>query len=167
MAAKTLGSLTNVHIDFFLWLQSTRVATTIANSLFLLAGLSAVHLVGLTLLVGGTLVSSLRMAGIFLAGRPVADITGDPDRGVVVGLGISVVTGLLLFAPRASAAGENGVFQLKMCLLIAAASFHFTARRRIIRQPAISPGQLRRAGLVGLALWISVALAGCAFIFFE
>ena len=151
----------------FAWLQSTSVATAITDSMPLLAGLSAVHLVGFALLMGGALVSSLRMAGVFFADRPMIDITGGPNRGVAVGLGISVITGLLLFSTRASAAAENGVFQLKMGLLVAAAAFHFGLHRTVNRRSAVSPGLLRAVGLAGLALWIGVALAGCAFIFLE
>jgi hypothetical protein len=153
--------------DFFAWLQATTVATTIANSTPLTAGLSAVHLVGFALLMGGALLSSLRMAGAFLADRPVIDITGSADRGVALGLGISVTTGILLFSARASGAAQNSLFQLKMCVLVVAAAFHFTVHRRRTRRASASPGLLRAIGVTGLTLWIGVALAACAFIFLE
>jgi hypothetical protein len=153
--------------DFFAWLQSTSVATTIANSTQLTASVSAVHLVGFALLMGGVLVSRLRMAGAMLSGHPVADVAASADRGVAIGLAISVTTGLLLFSTRASGAAENGLFQLKMCLLVAAGAFHFTAHRWGVRQASASAGLLRAVGLAGLSLWIGVALAGCAFIFLE
>ena len=153
--------------DVFHWLQSTTVAKTIANSLPLLGGLSAVHLLGFALLMGSVLVSSLRMTGLLFADRPVSDITGGTNRGVAVGLSLSVVTGLLLFSSRASSAAENSFFQIKMLLLLVAAVFHFGVSRVATRQAGASSRRLRAKGATALLLWIGVALAGCAFIFIE
>ena len=86
---------------------------------------------------------------------------------MAIGLGLSLTTGLLLFSSRAASAAHNNIFQLKMLLLIAAAAFHWTASRPTARLSAPSPARLRATGLAGLALWFSVALAGCAFIFLE
>ena len=145
------------------WIQATRIATTIGGSTSLTGFLSAIHLLGLTLLVGGTLVSSLRMLGIILTDRPMSDVTPWPGRGMIVGLVISIGTGLLLFAPRASAAAENSFFQVKMALLCAAISFHFAVFRGASRRA----DDARLPGGVGLILWFGVAVAGCAFILLE
>jgi hypothetical protein len=128
--------------------------------------LSGSHLIGLTLIVGGALVTGLRLMGVIMPGTPVADVVAAPIRGMTVGLAISVASGLLMFAPRASAAAGNGFFQLKMSLLVAAACFHFAVIRRLSRVDA-SPRLLQGIGAVGFALWFSVAVAGCAFIFLE
>lgn len=153
--------------DFFVWLQSTAVATAIAGSVLLTGGLSGVHIISFALLLGSSLVASLRLTGAIFADRPVVAITDSTDRGIAVGLVISIVTGVLLFSIRASSAAENGVFQLKMGVLVASAAFHFGAHRLVVRQPSTSPSRLRATGIVGLALWTGVALAGCAFIFLE
>jgi len=136
---------------------------TIGESTSLTGFLSAVHLLGLTLLVGGALVSSLRMLGIILADRPMTDVTAWPGRGMIVGMVISVGSGLLLFAPRASAAAENSFFQVKMLLLSAAIAFHFAVYRGASRRT----DDAKLPGGVGLILWFGVAVAGCAFILLE
>lgn len=149
------------------WVETTRIATTVKESLLLTGGLSAVHLLGFTLVTGGALVANLRLLGVLFPERPVADVTIPAGRGIAVGLAVSVATGLLLFAPRALAASANGTFQLKMLLLVAAAVFHATLHRRVAqRAPATKP-VLRMTGAVGLALWLGVALAGSAFILLE
>jgi hypothetical protein len=80
-----------------------------------------------------------------------------------VGLAVSVATGLLLFAPRASAAAGNGIFQAKMLLVLTAAVFQFAVVPRLDTRSRM----LKLAGTMQLALWFSVALAGCAFILLE
>ena len=149
------------------WVQATRIATTVGQSLLLTGFISSIHLLGLTLLVGGVLVSSLRLLGVIFPERPLLDVTGAADRGIMLGLAISVATGLLLFAARAVEIAENGFFQLKMLLLVAAAVFYFAVYRNISRRAHVQPRLLRFTGALGLALWFAVALAGCAFILLE
>ena len=154
-------------ISILAWVQATRIATTIGESTLLTGFISAVHLLGLTLLAGGALVSSLRMLGIILTDRPMSDVTPGPGRGMLVGLGISLVTGLLLFSPRATTAVESSFFQIKMALLAAAIAFHFGIYRGVSRSGDASPAAARFTGGMGLILWFGVAIAGCAFILLE
>ena len=149
------------------WIQTTQIATTIAGSSNLTGFLSGIHLLGLTLLVGSALVSSLRMLGLILTERPIGDVTPAPVRAMAIGLMISVVSGLLLFAARASAAAGNSFFQAKMALLVAAALFYFAVYRGVSRQGDAKPGTARFVGGLGLILWAGVAVAGCAFILVE
>lgn len=153
--------------SLFEWVETTVLAIAIRESLRLTAGLSAAHLVGFTLVTGGALVANLRLLGVLLPGRPAAQITDPAARGIAVGLALSVTTGLLLFGPRASSAAANSTFQLKMGLLVAAAAFHFVVHRQVARHGTASTAVQRMTGAVGLALWTSLALAGCAFILLE
>lgn len=152
---------------FFARVETTGIATTISRSVLLTGLLSGIHLLGLTLLVGGVLVSSLRLLGVVLPDGPVADVLRAARRGIVLGLMVSVASGLLLVAPRVSAASANGIFQVKMLLLCAAAAFHFAIYRdaaRGVNRARLPPGV---AGALGLVLWFGVVLAGCAFILLE
>jgi hypothetical protein len=151
--------------SFLTWLQTTSVASTIGESILLTGFLSAIHLVGLTLLVGAVLVTSLRMLGIFLTDLPVNDVARGPERGMLLGLAISLVSGVLLFAPRAPAAAESSFFQIKMLTLVAAIAFHFSVYRGVARRSDV--GSAKVAGGLGLMLWFGVAIAGCLFILLE
>src|SRR5262245_47879520 len=93
------------------WLQTTRLAATMGQSQLLTAFVSGVHVRGLTLIVGSALVSGLRLVGWMFPDRPVEEDTPAAVRGITVGLTLSVITGLLLLAPRAAAAAENSFFQ--------------------------------------------------------
>lgn len=149
------------------WLETSGVATAIGQSAVLTGFLSAVHLLGMTLLVGGALVSSLRLLGVLLPDRPVPDVAAAAGRGIEVGLVVSLTSGLLLFSPRASSALGSGFFQLKMLLLVAAAGLHVVWYRRVIRRAHQRPFTLRIAGGLALVLWLGVASAGAAFILLE
>ena len=149
------------------WVETTRIAMRIHDSLMLTATLSAVHVIGMTLLAGSVLVSNLRAIGAIFRDRPVIDVTGATRAGILVGLGISVVTGTLLFLPRATAAANNGVFRVKMLVLLAAIAFHFVMYRPLGINPGVKAGTLRMAGTLSLALWFGVVAAGAAFILLE
>lgn len=151
---------------FFGWMETTSVAVTVRDSLLLTAGLSAVHVLGFTLVTGSALVANLTLLGALFRGRPIVEVTAPAARGVALGLAISIATGMLLFAPRATPASGNGIFQLKMLLLVSATAFHFTVHRAVTRRTAAV--WIRQAtGAVGLALWLGLALAGAAFILLE
>ena len=151
---------------FFVWLEGTRAALVVRDSLTLTGALSAVHLVGFTLTTGGALVANLNLLGVLFPGRPPLDVTRPASRGIAIGLTISALTGALLFAPRATVASVNGIFQVKMLLLAAAVLFHIFVHQRIART-AVSASLRRGTGAVGLLLWTGLALAGCAYILLE
>lgn len=148
------------------WIEASRVATTIAQSSMLTGFLSAVHLVGLTLVGGAAVVSGLRLTGLVLRDQPLAQMAG-PARGIGVGLAVSVLTGLLLFSARAPAFAANGFFQLKMLVLATAAIAHVAWYRPAILRDRGTPLGRTATGATGLALWFGVILAGCALILFE
>ena len=153
--------------SFVIWAEGSGLGQAIAQSAVLTGLLSGTHLVGLTLVVGGALVSSLRCVGVLFPDRSVREVIGPIVLGMTLGLGVSIATGLLLVAPRLSAALANGIFQVKMLLLVVAAVFHLAVYHRVGRGGDAGSSTLRAIGVTELALWLGVALAGCAFILLE
>jgi hypothetical protein len=144
------------------WVESSSVAAAVRDSLPITAWLSAFHVIGVTLVGGGALVSALRYAGVLFEDQPVEAVTAPAGRAIGVGLLVSITTGALLFSARATAAAGNGTFQIKRALLLAGI-MGIAARRR-----GGSAGASRAwAGLLQSALWGGVILAGCAFILLE
>lgn len=150
----------------FVWLESTRVAAIVGGSLLLTASLSSIHLLGTALVGGGALISSLRLIGLIFTDGPATEVLAVAGRGIVVGLAISATTGILLFSPRASAASQNGYFQVKMLLLVAGMAFHVSLYR-LVRRTHVTPALTRLAGALCAVLWLGVVLAGSAFILLE
>lgn len=152
--------------SFFVWLEGTRMAITVRDSLMLTGALSAVHLVGFTLTTGGALVANLNLLGMLFPDRPPIEVSRPATRGIALGLTISALTGVLLFAPRATVASVNGIFQMKMLLLMAAVLFHALVHKRAAGSN-VSASARRGTGAIGLLLWTGLALAGCAYILLE
>ena len=149
------------------WLQTTAVATAVGDSPLLTGALSAVHLLGFTLVTGGAFVANLRLLGVLLPDRTVLEVSRPATRGIGFGLFISIATGLLLFAPRAIAASANRTFQVKMLFLAFAAAFHYFVHRSVLYRPLTPRLVLRAVGATGLMLWMGVAAAGAAYILLE
>lgn len=149
------------------WISATRVARGVADSAMLTAWLSAVHALAFTLVTGSALVANLRAVGAVLARMELRDVVAPANRAILLGLAISVVTGGLLFSVRATEAAANGWFQLKMLLLIAAATFQFTILRAAAREKPVAPNRVVAAGAGGLLLWLGLAVTACAFILLE
>jgi hypothetical protein len=152
---------------FLARIEASGIATAVGRSVLLTGVLSGFHLIGLTLLVGGVLVSALRLLGVVLPHEPVAEVTRAARRGIALGLAVSVTTGLLLLSPRISRASANYIFQLKMLLLCAAVAFHIAIFRDAARGTSRARVSPRIAGALGMLLWSSVVVAGCAFILLE
>jgi len=147
-------------------LQATDLARTVGESLLLTGWLSAAHVIGFTLVMGGGLVASLRLAGALLSQVDAGSIARPANRIIALGLAISLGTGFLLFAPRAVDAAQNGAFRLKMVLLLAAVAFHFAVQQRVATHVG-GRASARLPGVIGLALWLGLAVTACWFILFE
>ena len=150
-------------VPLWQWLSATTVARAVDDSLMLTAVLSAVHVVGMTLLTGAILVAGLRLTGAMFADVPLPEVTRGMRRAVEIGLVLNVVTGFLLFAPRAVNATANSTFRFKMTMLAVAVGFHLLVFRPATCRLALS----RATGILAMALWFTVAGAGAAYILLE
>jgi hypothetical protein len=159
--------MNGLAMSLFDALQASALAHAIAESRWATAILSAVHLIGFTVVMGSALVTNLRLVGALFPERPATDVMRPATRALAVGLAISAATGALLFAPRAAHAAVNSIFQVKMLLLASAVTWHATVQPRVASRMPEPVAAVRVLGATGLALWVSLALAGCAFILFE
>jgi len=147
-------------------LQASSIAVTINQSRYILGGLSGLHLIGFALVIGTAILANGRLAGLILRHQALLDVLRPARRVLTIGLTLSVVTGFLMFAPRAQSALENWIFLLKMALLATAWGFQiavFSAAGRLASGGASG----RVVGVLGLCLWLGAALAACAFILLE
>jgi hypothetical protein len=152
--------------SLFSAIENSTIAMAVRDSTILTGGLSGLHLIGLTLLVGSALVSSAALAGWVVSDQPIAEVTRAARRASIVGLCISIVTGLLLVSFRLSMSLGNRAFQIKMLTLAAAALFQFFVYMPAARgRQSVIPRGL--AGGLAFLLWFGVVLGGCAFILFE
>ncbi|MGI9416957.1 MAG: hypothetical protein ACR2RA_03855 [Geminicoccaceae bacterium] len=141
-------------------LQATDVAQALRFSRFTYAAVSAVHILGIALLIGAILPLNLRLLGLW------PDITRDTLIRVLVpsaaiGLFVAVLAGFFLFSIRATEYAALTVFRLKLLLVAtgAASALLLHVRHGFLLQTA-SPTRLRIAAALSLLCWLGALVAG-------
>lgn len=126
---------------------------------------NAGHILGLALLFGAILPLDLRLLG-FWPGLPLRPLARILVPVALCGLAIAVATGLLLFSVSAAKYAATPLFQIKMLLVLAAATNALLLRRAAAWNEAhkadpIAPDtRLRLAGGLSILLWLAVILCG-------
>ncbi|HYR83289.1 MAG TPA: hypothetical protein VE422_04345 [Terriglobia bacterium] len=117
------------------------------NSL-LFPAIQSVHLVGIALFVGTTVLVDLRTLGFGLRRHVESSLAG---------LVVMLITGPILFLSDAPRYLANPAFLVKMALLTLALAFHFTIHRK----------HNRPAALLSMILWSCVVIGGRAIADFD
>ena len=141
---------------FFQWCDGSWLGSTIRNSQWLFPVIEIFHLLALTILLGTTIVLSLRLFGVMFRDQSFPELAGSMNSWNLWSLAAMLFTGLLLFMSEALKCYGNDSFRAKMLLLFAALLFRFAFYPKLTQ----SWGKLA-AGL-SLVLWFSVGLAGRA-----
>ena len=149
------------------WLFLTPPGAMMRDIVWAFPVVEMVHLLGLVMLLGSILVMDLRLLGFGMRERSIADLAEALHPWMGIGLGVMVVTGILLFLSGALRYCASGPFFVKMILFALAVLFHFTIYRKLVTVGSTSdfrPGA-KLAAYVSLALWFGVGLAGRAIAF--
>jgi hypothetical protein len=149
-------------------LGTTEFAEWLPQSTDRVAWLFVIHLIGLTLLLGGTLAICLRLLDLGLRSQDTASLARDIAPYRMAGLILSTVSGALIFTGGAVSYYEGGWFRWKMVLFGIALGFNFTVFRAVVyaEQNRFGPWLRRCTGGLTLLVWFSVGMAGRAIAFF-
>ena len=143
------------------WLGSTPVAHLISKSNHLVgASLQIIHILGFVLMLASLVLVSLRLLGLILEDRPVADVARDGLRLLWIGFAQAFASGVLMFTASPLLYFPNPAFKWKMGLLVTAVVLQLTLYRYLVRGHAPRPILLRAGVAVSVAAWLSIALAG-------
>jgi hypothetical protein len=151
---------------FFSSLEQLPIAVTIAENGWYFPLIESVHVMALAVVFGSISMLDLRLLGVRLADRDVADLTREILPWTWVAFVVAAITGSLLFASAATRYMYLWPLQLKMLLLLAAGInmlvFHFLPYRSVARwgKNPVPPLAARLAGGISLVLWIGVVAAG-------
>ena len=147
---------------FFVWCEHTVIGTAVRESIWLFPIIEVVHLLGLALLGGASLLVDLRLLGIGLHGVPVASLARSARPWLWSSLALTIGSGVLLFLSEALKCYQNPAFWLKVGFLIVALLFAGLVRPRFTRDTGAGrlPFTARLAGAVSVVLWTGVAAAG-------
>ena len=158
--------------DVFEWLEYSDVAVYIRQSPIAFPLIEIAHIAGFIFLVGSAFLFDLRLIGVSkkMSVRDLADHLLPWSRRSLL---IVIPTGLLLFISQAKTLSTNGVFGLKLVLILIAFSnagyFHrFTFRNASSWDRGVStPVAAKAAGIISLLLWTGVISCGRLIAYFE
>jgi len=150
----------------FVWFENTSLGTVIRNHQYPFAVIEVVHLLGLTLLLGGVFLMSLRLFGFIMSDTPVSTVAKQLGWISFLGLLIAAVTGVSLFASEALKCFSNNMYWYKMAFFFPATLFHFTVYRKVTRSEKSNAALRGLIGFLSLFLWFGVAVFGRAIGYF-
>jgi hypothetical protein len=150
---------------FLLALEQSGIGQAIRQAAWLYPIANTGHILALMLFVGAVTVMDLRILGAFAVTAPASVIV--PARRVaMLGFGLMVLTGLMLFLPDAARVGPHRVFQIKLILIALGVAnallLSGPALRCVAAMPANVPLPLRPrvAAVLSMAIWLCVASCG-------
>jgi uncharacterized protein DUF6644 len=145
------------------WLESLPLSVWVTESPSVWAQptVLTLHTMGMAVLVGASWVLDLRLLGIS-RNVPLSAFRW-VFSAVAVGLIVNLVTGVLLFAGRATTFGTAIPFLIKMCLVIASAATLVPLRSYVFRsdpaQREVS-GSARLLAIASILAWSGAITAG-------
>lgn len=150
--------------EVFEWLDRSYLALSIRQSPLLFPVIEIIHIIGFVFLVGSAFLFDLRLLGFGkrISVKDVADYVLPWSRSSLI---FVVPSGFLLFISQAKALSGNGVFGLKLILIlfafINAGIFHrFTFPSHAHWQTSGTPPGAKAAAVISISLWITVITCG-------
>lgn len=146
------------------WLPTTAVGRLVADVLWVIPALQAVHILAMGLVLTSAAFISLRLLEVTGRDRPVTWFSVRFLPWIWAPLVVLVVTGVLLVSGEPARALFNTVFQIKMLLLVLVVVVTAVFQQIVNRNAALwDAGPTLSARLVGagsLLLWVAIIVAG-------
>jgi len=145
------------------WLESLRLSVWVheSPSVWAQPTVLTLHTMGMGVLVGASWMLDLRLLGI--SGNMPLSAFRWVFRAVAVGLVVNVVTGVLLFAQRATTLGTAIPFLIKIALVIAGAATLLPLRSYVLRSAPEQrevTGSARLLAIASILAWAAAITAG-------
>src|SRR6266851_2665987 len=149
-------------LPFFQWLDQSWVGSAIRGSKIAFPIIELFHLFALTMLLGTTIVISLRLLNVLFRDNSLFESWSDIAAINTWSIVVMLVSGSLLLSSEAVRMYENPSFRIKVALLLLALIYHFSFFLRVVRSEdaASTPFRRKMAAIGDLALWVGVGLAG-------
>ena len=149
-------------LPFFEWCENTAIGEAIRNSLWLFPVIESFHLLALALIGGAVLLVNMRLLGLVLRERPVAELARDVQPWLLGGLLVMFASGIPLFLSESIKCYYSVAFWVKMSALLAVLTFTFTVHRRVTLavDGRVGPVRSRLVAAVSLVLWAAVGWGG-------
>jgi uncharacterized membrane protein len=149
------------------WLQSTWIATAVAENDILFPWIESVHVLAIVIVVGTISIVDLRLLGVASLDISAKRLMRDVIPYTWGAFTIAAITGSLMFSSDATHYAHNRLFQIKLVMLVLAglnmAVFHLFSERDIERWDApgaTTPAAAKAAAVISLMAWIAVVSLG-------
>jgi len=120
--------------------------------------LEVFHIAGFAILVGTIAIVDFRLLGLGMR-QKASEVARDLGPWTLIGLTLVLFSGPLMFSSDPDMYYLNRSFQVKMALLLAAITFHYTVHRRVAFSEASGFGS-RAVACISLALWAGIVFSG-------
>jgi hypothetical protein len=149
------------------WLQSTWIATAVAENDILFPWIESVHVLAIVIVVGTISIVDLRLLGVASLDISAKRLMRDVIPYTWGAFAIAAITGSLMFSSDATHYAHNRLFQIKLVMLALAglnmAVFHLFSERDIERwdvHGGSTPVAAKAAAVISLMAWIAVVSLG-------
>jgi hypothetical protein len=153
---------------FVQWCYYSKDYAFVRDSKYAIPLLQSLHLAGITLLLGTTLILNMRLLGFGFRRLPLPLLSEQLGPWWKAGLLLTVVSGIMVFLPDPTRYAHSGPFRLKMLLLCLALVYQFAVFRKTVRTDPAIRSRISNFVLaaISLTLWFGVGWAGRAIAFF-
>ena len=121
--------------------------------------LECFHIAGFIVAIGTTAVVDFRLLDWGMRRQTPAEIARDTGPWMLVGLLITIFSGLGLYSSDPDMYYLNWSFLIKMACLVAVLVFNYTIHRKVVQSDA-PPGSAKIVAGISLVLWASVVFGG-------
>lgn len=153
-------------LSFAQWIQATAFFTWLRGSANTYPIIMSLHMVGIAFFGGMILMTNMRLLGLGMRKRSIADVVDQfrvPKRW---GLLLTATCGILMAGSKAEEYYYNAFFRAKLILFAVIIVSELVFYRAVYADPAAldraprTPGVAKIAAAVSIVLWTSVAVCG-------
>ena len=144
------------------WLETTPWGVPVRTSLWLYPFIQLIHFGGLSMWIGTSAAVDLRLIGVGRRRQTAAQLSEQLFAWNWIGFAVMLLGGFLLFSAAATTFLENAAFLVKLTYLVPIGLvWHIIVQRktRTWGRTEETPAAGKLAGLLELALWLSVVTA--------
>ena len=153
---------------FIHWLGATSASRVIQREFWIIPTVQIAHILAISVVLASMAMFDLRLLGLAGKRNSIASLSRRFMPWLWRALIVLAVSGSILIVGEPKRALGNVFFELKMCMLAAAIAltigFQFILRRDLAEGGAdLAPshaGAAKITGLLSLALWVGIAVAG-------
>ena len=147
------------------WLYGTSLSTSIREVDWLIPAVQSVHILAIAILVGSTLVSDLRLAGVFATDETPAAVVRRYLPWMWGALLVLLLTGLTMVLAEPGRTITNAVFWTKMALVVTAFTLTLLFRKPVLDQQfrlehAAWARSAKPLAWLSFGMWVAVIFCG-------